>query len=411
MKTKWTPDKLEEESKKYKTKKAFKIGSRYAYNIAKKEGLLSTYTWFQERSILDQESCRNEALKYKSTRDFRISSKHAYYYALHNGLLESYTWLDQGQLNEIDPTRFWTYEKCYNEARKFKTDSEFQNQSPQAFEVAKIERWLSEYKWMSISKQNNQRKSPGYWTYEQCEIRAKLCKTSKELKDLHPLVYSLSTQNGWMKEYYWLQNTQRSRGYWNKEHCFEAARECKTLKEFRTRFSGAYGVSSKNKWIKDFVWLEDGRIKSITDPIDCVYAYEFVDQNAVYVGRTLMRLQKRRDSEHIFDERDAVYIFAKENNISIPSPIYIKENISIKESRELECFWIEEYRRMGWNVLNKKPGGSIGAIGFLFTKYSYDECYKEAEKYKTKKDFRLFNQKIYNFSKKRGWIQDYTWLL
>ena len=55
--------------------------------------------------------------------------------------------------------------------------------------------------------------------------------------------------------------------------------------EFAKKDSWRYtNVSLKHKWINDYIWLKDERLDLITDRIDCVYAYEFPDFNAVYIG-------------------------------------------------------------------------------------------------------------------------------
>lgn len=43
-------------------------------------------------------------------------------------------------------------------------------------------------------------------------------------------------------------------------------------------------------------------------------------------------------------------------------------------------------------------------------KWSYEACYKEAQKYKTRSEFIKNNERAYRVSLKNNWINNYTWL-
>lgn len=205
---------------------------------------------------------------------------------------------------------------------------------------------------------------------------------------------------------------KKPNGYWNNyQNCYEEALKYKSRGEFGNGNETAYKKSLKNKWIDNFYWLEDKRFDLINDKIDCVYAYEFQEQKSVYIGRTLMRLKKRRDLDHMFLEKDTVHIYAKENDLQIPEPKYIEENLTIKQGRDRECFWIDEYKRLGWNVLNKTKGGSIGRIGHRFSKYTYETCYELAKNCHSKKEFEKYNASAYNIAYKNKWLDDYIWFI
>jgi hypothetical protein len=75
--------------------------------------------------------------------------------------------------------------------------------------------------------------------------------------------------------------------------------------------------------------------------VDSVYCYLFEEQNAAYVGRTLMYRQHIRDIEHKNYETDAVYRFAHKHSCVIPQMIIIEENLTIQQGREREDYWRE----------------------------------------------------------------------
>ena len=78
----------------------------------------------------------------------------------------------------------------------------------------------------------------------------------------------------------------------------------------------AHSAAVRNGWLDDYDWLVDQRMDIIKDKIDSVYVYIFEDTKAAYVGRTLIRRQKKRDREHIFNmDNDNVARYAKKHHV------------------------------------------------------------------------------------------------
>ena len=211
----------------------------------------------------------------------------------------------------------WTYEACYEEAKKYKSRDEFYKNASGAYSSARIHKWLDDYTWFKPYKR---------WTYD-------------EIK--------------------------------------QEALKYKSKKEFRESNYNAYNTAKDNKWLKDFDWLIDERLDLYTDKIDSVYSYEFIEQHAVYIGRTLMRNQTKRDRDHIFSN-DSVSSFAKSNNIPVPSMKILEDNLTLKEGVDKEGYWVEKYKLDGWIILNRTKTGSIGGLGK--GKWNYSSCYEEAKR-------------------------------
>ena len=94
------------------------------------------------------DTCRDEAKKYTSIGEFRNGCNRAYAVASKHGWLDDYTWLKRGR----NKGGFWTYEKCYEEAKNYKTRGEFQKKSKKAYMAAYKHGWLNDYTWLSLSK-------------------------------------------------------------------------------------------------------------------------------------------------------------------------------------------------------------------------------------------------------------------
>ena len=250
------------------------------------------------------------------------------------------------------------------------------------------------------------------WTHESCYEEAKKYKTKIEFKIAAPTAYSKARENGWLIEYNWFTPLRKDLGFWTKEQCFEEAKGYKTKTEFMEGSPTAYSKSLKNGWNIEYTWFANDQLNVYKGKVDSVYSYFFEEQNAVYVGRTLMRRQKDRDREHLYKtDRDAVAKFAKDNNCSVPSMIIIEDNLTLEEGQVREEFWIEEYKRQGYTVLNKaatgKGTGSLGMIGH--GKWNRRSCYQEALKYKCSSEFENAKGSAYAVALYNGWLKDYTW--
>ena len=296
----------------------------------------------------------------------------------------------------------WTYEACYEEAKKYKSRGEFSDKSPSAWYRAKKNGWIEDYTWFEEKVKPN-----GYWTYEHCYEEALKYKTRTEFEDNCNSAVSVARKNGWMDDYTWMP-IPTNINVWNYENTYNEAQKYKNKSEFKFGNNSAYNSARKHGWLKDYVWLKDERFDLFKDKIDMIYSYEFTEQKTVYVGRTLMRTKKQRDYQHIFGD-DSVSKFAKENNISVPEMKILEDNLTIKEGSENEGVWLELYKEDGWNILNKAKTGSIGGLGKGHSAWNYESCYKEAEKYKTKTDFFNNSNRAYEVARKNNWLGDYTW--
>ena len=392
------------EAKKYKTRKEFQVGCSCGYHHARINKWLDDYTWFVHPEVSNKkwnkETCYYEAKKYEALKDFAENSKGAYKVALKHGWLQDYVWLKR-KITDIE----WNYENCYNEAKKYKSRSEFKQKSYAAYRSSYNNGWIVDYTW--FTRPNSK------WTYQTCLEESKMYSTRGEFALGCSGAYSVARENNWLDEYVWLHDGKQFRlekwGKWTKEACFEEAKKYKSRGEFAKKNGSAYSNALKHKWINDYIWLKDERLDLITDRIDCVYAYEFPDFNAVYIGRTLIKRKKDRDREHLYARNDAVAKFAIKHDVKVPLPIYLESNLTIKEGVEKECFWIDKYKEMGWNVLNRAKGGSIGGLGKGKTKFTYDICYEQAKLCSTRTEFRDCGNNAYRVALKNGWIKDYTW--
>lgn len=258
------------------------------------------------------------------------------------------------------------------------------------------------------------KKPRNYWTKEKVFDEAKKYKTKSEFKKGNPTAYQVARKNGWLKEMNWFKEIFKPSNYWTKERVFEEARKYQTKSEFKKGCGSAYQVALENGWLKEMTWFIEGRLKAFTiKKNDSVYKYYWEETNSIYIGRTLISQQKVRDSRHSTSEEDTVFRYAKENGLAVPPMEIIEENITVKEGLEREDYWVNYYKERGYNVLNiAKTGigsGSIGAIGF--GKWTKEAVFEEAKKYQTRNEFLKGCSSAYDVARKNKWLKEMTWFV
>lgn len=186
-------------------------------------------------------------------------------------------------------------------------------------------------------------------------------------------------------------------GYWTYEKCKEVALKCKTKSEFLKKYKGAYLKTIKNKWMDDF---SKHMIPLGNKYRRMIYCYLFSD-NCVYIGLT--HDIKRRHRYHLNNEKSKVYQHILESN-RLPNMHYLTNNfIDVNEAQLLEKYWINEYRKNGWNVLNTTIGGELGGSKIYWTK---EMCEKEALKYDNRNDFAKNSVSAYISARKNQCLND-----
>ena len=94
------------------------------------------------------------------------------------------------------------------------------------------------------------------YSVEECFNAAKTCKSIKEFHDRFYSFYMSSRYHGIMSDFTWFTTTPRVvKIKYTEEVCLEAAKKYKYLKDFRTYSSSEYNKSRKKGWLKNYTWL------------------------------------------------------------------------------------------------------------------------------------------------------------
>ena len=145
--------------------------------------------------------------------------------------------------------RHWTKEKCIEEAKKYRTKSEWSKKSGGSYSSARINGWFKEcIKHMP--------KHSTKWTKETCIEDAKKYMTRNEWGICSRGAYEVARTNKWLDECcghmikkYTLKKPKQIK--WSKETCIEDAKKYTIKSEWAKKSSGAYNASLKNNWVKE----------------------------------------------------------------------------------------------------------------------------------------------------------------
>ena len=114
-----------------------------------------------------------------------------------------------------------------------------------AYNVALKNKWTKEYFWLDITN-----KPAGYWTYERCYEEAKNYNSRSEFKKNSVSAYKTALAKGWLDDYIWFVKLWEPK--WNKETCYIEAQKYKTRMEFCTCSASAYAAARRSGWLDEF---------------------------------------------------------------------------------------------------------------------------------------------------------------
>jgi len=397
----WTKEACYKAALQYKDLTSFSRESQVAYVVAHRNNWLKDYIWLERKKKVNgfwtKELVMEEAHKYISSGEFKQRNRLAYNAACRQKWIKECTWF-------IKPknAKKWDYNTCFDEAQNYKSRAEFRSNSITAYCVARDNGWLEEYTWL-------EKTFP--WDYEATKKEAQKYKYFHDFRSQSHQAFMVAKRKDWLKEYTWLiiEPLEPHNKKWNFESCFAEAKKYKTRSAFNNGTPGAYHVARRNGWLSSYTWMPD--LTELDAKVDSVYCYIFKEQNAVYVGRTLMYRQHIRDIEHGSYKKDAVYKFAQKNKCDIPKMQIIEEGLTIQQGREREDFWRKYYENKGFVILNRAATGEkSGSIGALASgKWTFEKAYKIAQCFETVNEMCEEYEYLYKISKAKGWLEKFDW--
>lgn len=301
----------------------------------------------------------------------------------------------------------WTYEACYEEAKKYKFQAEFKRGCASAYNAAYDNGWLKEYIWFNRPEPTNKK-----YTKESCYELAKQYGSSSEFKKANASAYKAARINGWLSDYVWFEKLAFK---WDYISCVNEAKIYKTMALFRKNCRGAYAAIKRQGWLKEFNGFFENNIDPLTLDGYLVYAYFDYDTKTVYIGLTRdfeNRKRSHKKKQHSNGKYDTVASYFIDDGKEIPEPVVLVGNLIGLQAGHYENWYRECYFNLGWNVLNIAPtGAGVSSLGGGYKKWDYDKCYELALECTMKHEMREKSTQAYMTAEKNGWLKDYTWFV
>ena len=192
------------------------------------------------------------------------------------------------------------------------------------------------------------------WTYDLCKQEAKKYKTITEFQKKNQSAYNACIRNAWIEDVCsHMILKKKPSGYWGFDKCKQEASKYKCYKDFYSNCSAAVNSSRKNGWL--------ALITSHFTPTGnlykrFIYAYEFPD-NHVYVGLT-HNIEERKYNHTI---KGSVFEYCQETNLQPKFILLTEKSVDVLKAKELESYYLSDYINNGWIKLNRRPTGAVGS--------------------------------------------------
>ena len=161
------------------------------HNPVTEEKVKATKKW------INYETCEKESKKYTNRADFWRFSHSAYRQALKNNWLDKFTWL----VPQCNKKGFWTYQKCKEEALKYKTFYDFEKNSVTASNKSRKMGWIKDFVWLKPKKKERKIIK---WTFLNCFSEALKYHKKIDFRNKSNVAYQSSVRRKWLQMFYWL---------------------------------------------------------------------------------------------------------------------------------------------------------------------------------------------------------------
>lgn len=342
----------------------------------------------------NEQECIAIASKYKFPWELGKANNAVYQMLQHHGMLE--------KLYPLHRYKKYNESECIEIAKKYSYPGDLRKDFPTVYQALSKRNLI---KWVFPNTKYN------HPDYERCRLVASKFHRKKDFEAKAPSEYAKSINMGWVDDfakefnYCSFRESQMESRIVNgtsisNDVIISIAHKYTDRSKF-IKESGVYGLAQKRGLLSMFTWMN----KRPQGWSDTVYVYEFPTTRVAYVGRT--GRPKTREYEHKTLASDIVFKYAKLCGLQVPNPIILHDGLSLKDGKRLECTEINNYRNIGWTLLNRRPGGGAGNIGYSISK-TY--ALKIAKRYDTLKQLREDYPKIVRLLYSKGWIAECTWL-
>jgi len=244
---KWTLELCKQEAKKYLLRAEWAKNSRSSCNAAQKNNWLTECCSHMEphkeskpKGYWTKEKCLEEAKKYNSKTEWAKASFQSYSKA------RKQEWFKECCTHMKPDLVSWTFEMCKEEAKKYANLSDWHKNHPKTYTKACRKKWVD----ACCVHMTSGKKRKGYWTIETCIEEAKKYKTQKEWNEKSPISKQKARKLKIMNECcLHMEKIIKPPGYWTLEKCKEDALNYKSRGEWIG--TSSYTIARRNGWLDE----------------------------------------------------------------------------------------------------------------------------------------------------------------
>ncbi len=198
---------------------------------------------------------------------------------------------------------------------------------------------------------------PAPWTEASIAEAMRSCHSRNEFKKRYSGAVDAIRHHHW--QYLYNENIPaRIHAKWTRESIADDIAECTSIYQVRTQHQSAYGAIQRNGWDDLLSGLPQFPAICNEPPVWSVYRWEFVEPHAVYIGLT--NNYRRRIGEELKNSHASpVHDFIERTGCCY-TVTEIHGSLSSSKAAELEIAYIAKYRALGYKVLNRNRGGTLG---------------------------------------------------
>ena len=286
---------------------------------------------------------------------------------------------------------YWSKENCAEEAKRYKTRSYFAKGSNGAYAAALKHGWLDD-----ICSHMEIRWKKKWNTKAKCAKEAKKYTNRRDFAEFSSGAWAAAHKRKWLDDICSHMEVRWEKKWETKERCAKEAKKYTSRTDFQRCSPGAWNAANKHDWLDEIC----SHMETYGNLFKrCIYAFEFSDMS-VYIGLT--DNMQRRKRQHLKSSNSAVYKHIQKTSLK-PILQILHEYTDKEVAKNLEKFYIEDYRSNGWNILNRAKAGSLGGKYMFWT---YEECKSHALQCKTRSEFLSKYPGGYASAAKNNWLDE-----
>lgn len=194
----------------------------------------------KSRNFWTKDNVIASARQYANITEWRKQGHGAYAKAREMGWLEEATY-------HMKKNHDWTHESVKKEASKYSTLSEWSKKGGGSYSKAQKEGWLEELS--SLFKR--QIRPNGYWTKQRVLDDAKQFKSRSDWRKKSSSASTMATRNGWFEEATSHMKMLVEHGKWTKDNVLQSAKKFAHIVDWQKTYPAAYNKALRAGWLTD----------------------------------------------------------------------------------------------------------------------------------------------------------------